>query len=143
MLKLNLLSIPPHYKNKGQQAERAFRYTLTGKLEKADNLPMYDLFYNGKTIQIKSPRATICRGTNLENGIKAQNIDIWAFVDTRDFKTAYLMSTDEFIEFCLVFAEKTPTFEASGKNGGKSKEKRKLKESSSKMFNYLEKECEL
>ena len=141
MLKFHLLSIPPYYKNKGQQAERAFRYTVTGRLEKADNLPIYDLFYNGKTFQIKSPRATICRGVDLEQGIKAQDIDVWVFVDTRTYEHAYLMSEQEFIDFCNLFAEKTPTFEANGKNGGKSKTKRKLKEPSNKMFEYLEKRC--
>ena len=52
-----------NYHNHGQNAEQSVRFTLTGEA-KADNV-RYDLGADCLNYQIKSARATICKGDNL------------------------------------------------------------------------------
>ena len=58
MEKITLKALERTYKNNGQHAEQVFRYTMCGKVCKADNREGADY----QDIQIKSSRATVCKG---------------------------------------------------------------------------------
>jgi hypothetical protein len=104
------------YKNNGQEAERVFRFTMTGELAKADNLP-HDLGTDCLGYQVKSARATVCRGTDLLAYLATDKATAYAYVNA-DFTTAYLMTKAEYIAFVNAFG--TITTE-SAKNGGYTK----------------------
>jgi hypothetical protein len=118
-----------NYTNHGQDAEQSVRYALTGRVERADNIA-HDKGADCLTYQIKSARATICKGT-----------DIRAYLAT-DYATAYIYATadgiayemtrTEYIAFVEVFG--TVTRESS-KNGGATKIR--LKHETSAMLAYL------
>lgn len=127
MKKITLTKLERKYKNNGQEAERIFRYTMTGIDMKADNREGADL----DNIQIKSARATVCKGTDIKNFIENDVAEIYAYV-TENFENAYLMNKTEWIEFCEKFG--TVTTE-SAKNGGKTKIR--LKSESENMKAYL------
>lgn len=127
MKKITLAKLERKYKNNGQEAERIFRYTLTGIDMKADNREGADL----ENIQIKSARATVCKGTDIKTFIENDVAEIYAYV-TENFENAYLMDKTEWIEFCEMFG--TVTTE-SAKNGGKTKIR--LKSESENMKAYL------
>ena len=59
MTTINLKTINRMYKNNGQHAEQTARFTLTGKIEKADNRP-HNLGGDIGNLQVKSARATVC-----------------------------------------------------------------------------------
>ena len=119
-----------NYPNHGQDLEQSLRFELTGKLEKADNLP-HTLGADCLDFQIKSARATVCKGTDLDAylAIDAAKRYIYATADG----TAYIMSRAEYKEFCTRFG--TVTVE-SKKNGGGSKIR--FKSESKKMREWLE-----
>ena len=52
------------YKNNGQHMEQWTRFTLTGETAKADNLA-HDKGADCLGYQIKSARATVCKGTDI------------------------------------------------------------------------------
>lgn len=104
------------YKNNGQEAERVFRFTMTGELAKADNLP-HDLGADCLGYQVKSARATVCRGTDILAYLATDKATAYAYVSA-DFTTAYLMTKAEYIAFVNEFG--TITTE-SAKNGGHTK----------------------
>ena len=54
-----------NYTNHGQNAEQSIRFALTGTIERADNLA-HNLGTDCLTYQIKSARASVCKGTNIE-----------------------------------------------------------------------------
>ena len=128
MKKITLTQINRTYKNNGQHAEQVLRYTLTGELVKADNREGADLW----DIQIKSSRATVCKGTDTDNYIDNDTANRYAYV-TADFTTAYIMNKNEYKNFVKLFG--TVTTE-SKKNGGATKTR--LKEENSKMVAWLE-----
>jgi hypothetical protein len=128
MTKITLKTIERTYKNNGQHAEQVFRYTMCGKICKADNREGTDY----QDIQIKSSRATVCKGTDLAKHIDQDQAQRYAYV-TSDFSNAYIMSKAEYLEFTSQFS--TTTTE-SKKNGGAIKTR--LKEENSKMIQYLE-----
>ena len=107
--------------NHGQRAEYIFRYTWTGLLCKADNLPA-SLCADCDGIQIKSARATICKGTDIRAHVEADPAEWYAYV-VNDFTIAYIMSKAEYIEFATRFA--TVTTE-SPDNGGAIKTRLKI-----------------
>lgn len=130
MTTIELKPIERQYANNGQHAEQVLRFTLTGEILKADNKPAEqggDIF----DIQIKSARATICKGTDLDAYLALDAAQRYAYVGS-DFKIAYLMSKQEWREFCKEFGTVT---RESAKNGGLAKIR--LKSESSAMMNWL------
>ena len=106
-----------NYSNNGQHAEQLYRYTMTGKVLKADNKPYY-LGADLGDVQVKSARATICNGTDLDAHLAQDKADRYAWV-TADFSTAYIMTKAEYRIFAETFAEVTTG--SKGSNGGKVK----------------------
>ena len=128
MKKITLTQINRTYKNNGQHAEQVLRYTLTGEIMKADNREGADLW----DIQIKSSRATVCKGTDFNGHIDNDTANRYAYVNA-DFSIAYIMDKNEYKNFVKLFA--TVTTE-SKKNGGQIKTR--LKEENQKMREWLE-----
>lgn len=118
------------YHNNGQHAEQWFRYTLTGKTAKADNLA-HDKGADCMGYQVKSARATVCKGTDLVAYLATDMATEYAYVTLDGI--AYIMTKTEYIEFVEVFG--TVTRESS-KNGGA--EKIRLKSESTALLAYLE-----
>ena len=115
------------YKNRGQAAEQVFRYTLTGEVLKADNrkgAPDID------NIQIKTDRATLAIGQELQSYIDGNTAEIFAYV-TRDLTKAYIMSKIEFLRFASSFI--TYDYDSQTKQG-----KTRLKTEGKCMRAYLE-----
>lgn len=104
-----------NYRNHGQNAEQSVRFALTGEIHKADNI-RFDISADVLNFQIKSARATICKGTDLEK-----------YLDL-DASTAYIYATKQGIAYILNRAEYTAFVKAFGtvttdstKNGGAQK----------------------
>lgn len=114
-IKLNN-QIERQYKNNGQHAEQVMRFTLTGEIVKADN-KSHRLGGDVLDIQIKSQKATVCKGYDLEAYLALDGANRFAYV-TSDFATAYVMNKAEYIEFVSEFGCKT---RESQKNGGGEK----------------------
>lgn len=130
MITISMKTITRQYKNNGQHAEQVFRFTLTGKIEKADNKP----FTTGGDCgiyQVKSARATICKGLNIAEHIAKDGAEKYAYV-TADFSTAYIMTASEYLEFATLFGTVT---RESNKNGGAVKLRFKME--SKEMRDYL------
>ena len=119
-----------NYKNHGQDAEQSVRFTLTGEICKADNIA-HHLSADCLNFQIKSARATVCKGTDLQAylDMDASTAYIYATCDG----TAYIMDRAEYTEFCKTFATVTAD---SRKNGGELK--LRLKHESKAMLEWLE-----
>ena len=116
MTTITLAKLDRQYANNGQEAERVFRFTLTGEIAKADNLA-HNLGTDCLNYQVKSARATVCRGTDIEAYVATEVATEFAYVSA-DFTTAYIMSKAEYIDFVKQFG--TVTTE-SAKNGGHRK----------------------
>lgn len=108
--------IERQYKNNGQHAEQVMRFTLTGEIVKADN-KSHKLGGDVLDIQIKSQKATVCKGYDINAYLALDGANRFAYV-TSDFATAYVMSKAEYIEFVKEFGCKT---RESTKNGGGEK----------------------
>lgn len=115
-----------NYPNNGQHLEQTFRFNESGKICKADNKKGADY----EDIQIKSARATICKGTDLKSHI--ENDVAMRYVYITKSLIAYEMSKAEYLEFCETFATRT---RESSKNGGA--EKMRLKSESKEMLEWL------
>lgn len=109
-------SIERIYSNNGQHAEMVFRYSVTGVISGADNIPHY-ISADCLNIQIKSARATICKGDDVRLGLADDVAELYAYV-VKDFSVAYIMDKDEYIEFAETFGAITRD---SNANGGKMK----------------------
>ena len=118
-----------HYTNHGQDAEQSVRFTLTGEILKADNLN-YSLGADCLSYQIKSARATVCKGDNLEAYLNLDASTAYIYADNNG--TAWVMSREEYIAFCKEFV--TATNESPANGGGA---KLRLKSESSKMMAWL------
>lgn len=105
-----LTPIPRTYANNGQHLEQTYRYNKTHILEKADNRKNAPDFEN---VQIKSARATICKGTNFAREIAKNRATIFAYI-TQNYE-CYEMTKSEFTHFVQLFGEAT---RESTKNGG-------------------------
>lgn len=116
MTTINLKTIDRMYKNNGQHAEQTARFTLTGKIEKADNRP-HNLGGDIGNLQVKSARATVCTGTDLTEYLDRDGATAWGYV-TEDFKTMYIMNRKEYEKFVKTFGTVT---RESQKNGGNTK----------------------
>lgn len=119
-----------NYKNHGQNAEQSIRFTLTGELAKADNLP-HDKGTDCLNFQIKSERATICKGLDLDKYLEADAAHAYIYADKNG--TAWVMNKEEYRAFCKTFG--TVTKESQSNGGG---EKIRLKIESSKMMKWLQ-----
>lgn len=118
------------YKNNGQHAEQVMRFTLTGEIAKADN-KSHILGGDVLDIQIKSQKATVCKGYDINAYLALDGANRYAYV-TSDFATAYVMNRAEWIEFVGEFGCKT---RESSKNGGG--EKIQLLSESKRMIEWL------
>lgn len=127
---IHLTPIERTYTNNGQHLEQTFRFNLTGRIEKADNLAHdkgCDLFH----YSIKSARATVCKGTDIEAYLATDKATEFVYVT----KTliAYIMNKAMYLEFVKLFATKTTE---SAKNGGGVKTR--LKDETRAMVQWLE-----
>lgn len=131
MEKITLAPLTPlaNY-NKGQNAERRFRYTLTGEICKADNKPAEE-GADCLDIQIKSNKATVCKGSDLDSYLESDKANRYAYVMS-DNESAIIMSKTEWKAFVKAFGYIT---RESAKNGGK--EKIRLYGESKKMREWL------
>lgn len=120
-----------NYHNHGQNAEQSVRFALTGEIVKADNL-RYDLGADCLNYQIKSARATVCKGTNLDSYLDCDASTAYIYA-TQD-GTAYIMDRAEYTAFVKAFGTVTRD---SSKNGGA--EKIRLSHETAKMREWLEK----
>lgn len=118
-----------NYKNHGQDAEQSVRFVLTGEVLKADNI-RYDLGADCLNYQIKSARATVCKGDNLEAYLNLDASAAYIYADNNG--TAWVMSREEYIAFCKEFV--TATTESPANGGGT---KLRLKSESTKMMAWL------
>lgn len=128
-IKLNN-SIERTYKNNGQHAEQVMRFTLTGEICKADNL-RHDLGGDVLDIQVKSAKASVCKGYDLDAYLAVDGASRYAYV-TKDFTTAYIMNRNEYKEFVSEFGART---HESHKNGGG--EKIRLLDESKRMLEWF------
>lgn len=108
---MRLAHIEGYYKNRGQQAERAFRYTMTGRLEHADNLQGADCL----GIQVKTSKASICRGLDIRAHVAQDSAEGYAYV-LADLSTAYIMNPEEWVVFIDNFGHADR--DSNGRNGG-------------------------
>ena len=96
------LEAKPKYGNIGQQAEREVRFTITGNWQNADNRKGGTDVLNA---QIKSFRATLCHGVDLEQMFaEYAEAECFIFAD-REEQVFYTMSPAEFMQFAKLFAE--------------------------------------
>ena len=119
-----------NYTNHGQNAEQSVRFELTGEVAKADNV-RYDLGADCLNYQIKSARATICKGTDLRAYLELDAST--AYIYASNDGIAYVMTKAEYIEFCESFTTVTTD---SAKNG--SNAKLRLKSEGKAMREWLE-----
>lgn len=129
MTTIKLNRAPFTYKNKGQQAQVDYIFTMTGEITKADNKP-YTAGGDYKGTQIKSARASICKGIDIEKHIEEDGATEYAYVTEDRF--AYIMNPFEYIEFVKTFSTIT---RESEKNGGQVK--LRFKSESRQMIEYL------
>lgn len=118
-----------NYTNHGQNAEQSVGYKLTGKIEKADNVP-HDRGADRLHYQIKSARATVCKGTDIRAYLETDMATEYIYCTNNGI--AYVMSRTEYIEFVEVFGTVT---RESTRNGGA--EKIRLKSESVALLAYL------
>jgi len=116
MTKIEMKSITRVYKNNGQHAEQVFRFTVTGSICKADKTPA-EISGDCGDIQVKSARATVCKGLDIDAYLAADAAKRYAYV-TSDFTVAYLMNKVEWKAFILRFG--APCRESTA-NGGATK----------------------
>ena len=118
-----------NYRNHGQDAEQSIRFALTGEICKADNL-RHDLGADCLNFQIKSARATVCKGTDLEAYLDRDAST--AYIYATNDGTAYIMDRAEYTEFVKAFGTVT---RESASNGGA--EKIRLGHESGKMLEWF------
>ena len=129
MTTIQLTDIDRTYTNNGQHLEQVFRYNLTGKIEKADNLA-HDKGCDLLHYSIKSARATVCKGTDLTVYLATDCATEFVYI-TKTL-TAYIMNRTEYTAFVETFG--TVTCE-SAKNGGQPKIR--LGHETAKMLEWL------
>ena len=117
------------YKNNGQHMEQWTRFTLTGENAKADNIA-HDKGADCLGYQIKSARATVCKGTDIRAYLATDKATAYIYATADGI--AYVMTRVEYIEFVEMFG--TVTRESTA-NGGT--EKIRLKSESSALLAYL------
>lgn len=129
MKTITIAQLKRHYKIDGQHLEQCVRYTLTGQITKADNIPATQQA-DCLDYQIKSARATICKGLNIEQHLQQDKAYKYLYV-TKNY-IGYVMDKSEYLEFCKTFGTITRD---SQKNGGQ--QKLRLKSEGKKMLQWL------
>ena len=119
-----------NYAIAGQDIEQSIRYKMTGKICKADNVP-FTVSGDCLGYQIKSARATICKGTDIAEHIEQDAATAYIY-GTLEGK-GYIMSRSEYLEFTTTFATITRD---SQKNGGAVKTR--FKSESKALLRWLE-----
>ena len=119
-----------NYHNHGQNAEQSIRFHLTGEILKADNV-RFDKGADILNFQVKSAKATICKGTDLEKYLDLDASTAYIYATRNGI--AYIMERAEYIAFVNTFGYVT---RESEKNGGA--EKIRLRDESKKMLAWLE-----
>ena len=109
-----------NYRNHGQDAEQSVRFALTGELVNADNLK-HSLSADCLNFQIKSARATVCKGTDLKAYLDLDAAT--AYIYAANDGTAYVMDRAEYEQFCTEFGSIQAD---SRKNGGDLKIRLKI-----------------
>ena len=130
MTRIALKALTRTYKNNGQHKEQVARFTLTGEVCKADNLP-HDMGGDIGDLQVKSEKASICKGSDLRAYLEQDGATTYGYVNNA-CDTMFVMDRDEYISFCEAFGY--VTYE-SAKNGGG--QKMRLKTESRKMMEWL------
>lgn len=91
--------------NSGQHAERVFYYHVHGidgySLDNVSHTVRGDVL----NMQVKTARATVCRGTDFNAYIAMEAAEQFVYV-TKDCKYAVIMSRAEWVEFVGVFGYK-------------------------------------
>jgi hypothetical protein len=118
-----------NYKNNGQDIEQSIRLVLTGKIERADNIA-HNRGTDCGIYQIKSARATVCKGTDLVAYLADDCAS--AFIYGTANGIAYVMTRNEYIEFATRFSS---IARESAKNGGAIK--LRLKSETKELLAYL------
>jgi len=144
MYKITLKEMPweREYANNGQHAQQKAAYTLLGVYQKADNKPFYAGGDVG-TMQVKSARASICKGTDIRAHVKADSATCYGYV-IKDFKTMYVMTPEEYIEFIDKYAyvgrdsSKARSASGGGSNGGGVKLALKTCAENAEMYRWFE-----
>lgn len=129
MKTLAVATLPQIYKNKGQQAQVEFIYTLTGIITKADNIA-FNKGTDYGIYQIKSARATVCKGTDIQAHLSEDLASEYVYVSKAHI--AYIMTKAEYLQFATLF---TTVTRESKKNGGATK--LRLKDESQAMLGWL------
>lgn len=117
------------YKNNGQHLEQWFRYTLTGKIEKADNIA-HDKGTDFLNYSIKSAKATVCKGTDLDAYLDTDKATEFVYITKSGI--AYVMTRAIYTEFVKTFSYVT---QGSSKDKGI---KLRLKDESKALLQWLE-----
>lgn len=146
MYKKTLKEMPweREYANNGQHAQQKVCYTLTGKHQKADNKP-FTAGGDVGTMQVKSARATICKGSDIKAHVALDGATCYGYV-TKGFDTLYVMTPSEYIEFVSRFAyvdhDSTTARKSSnghgGSNGGGAKLKLRTCAENKEMYKWFE-----
>lgn len=129
MKAIQLKEVTRQYKNNGQHFEQCARFTLTGQIAKADNIPFYVSGDIGG-LQVKSARATICKGLDLKAHMDLDGATCYGYV-TKEL-VMYVMNRNEYFDFCSNFSTKD---RESTKNGGGVK--LRLKSESKELMAWL------
>ena len=128
-IQMNVADFVQQYNNHGQNMEALFRFTLTGEYSKADNVKHSEGTDLG-VYQIKSARATVCNGLDIEKYLDDDKALVFAYVAKNGI--AYIMTKQEYIAFVNAFGTVTKD---SQKNGGRVKIR--LKHENATMIQYL------
>ena len=123
-----------NYAIAGQDIEQSIRYQMTGKICKADNIP-FTVSGDCLGYQIKSARATICKGTDIAEHLRHDAAAAYIYGTLAG--KGYIMSRTEYLEFATTFATVTRD---SQKNGGAIKTR--LKSESRALLRWLEERVE-
>lgn len=118
-----------NYKNHGQNAEQSVRFTLTGEICKADNVP-HHMGSDVLNFQVKSARATVCKGTDIQAYLDMDASEAYIYADKQG--TAYIMNRVEYTTFITLFGTQT---RESTRNGGGTKIR--LKDETKAMMAWL------
>lgn len=131
MNKLTLKQITRTAKNNGIHKEQTYEFTKVGTISNHDNKPFW-LGGDVGDVQVKSSRATVCKGYDIRKHVEMDGATSYAYVN-ETATVAYEMNATEYIAFVEMFSIKD---RESGKNGGA--EKLRLKKENKKMVEWLE-----
>ena len=91
-----------NYRNHGQNAEQSIRFHLTGESLKADNL-RFDKGADVLNFQVKSAKATICKGTDLEKYLDLDASELYICSSLSLESSPFCISIDHVLSCSAVF----------------------------------------